>query len=458
MLYSPRDIDILQECKSRYGYRWNRVYLFIIVIQLYYMFIISSQNNQNISTYIGAQDGNYYAYLFTITASIVPICCKIMYDVAESMYHSYNKTVDLSAKNKVYKVSLSQHLLRSLTLLTSFTTYAMKEYTIDDAMIIKINLGLIGLITVLSSNLKTIEYLGVATAYIVTSVYSKYYMDSYSAIFSCFGIGLLTALSIGQTVRAVDRCLVENEELFGVSRDRTNFTHTHSSDDKKTIIVRAILFLVLLYNDRFGIILLTVMFSCTVHRFLQKYVDITPYLVVGSIGYAVEYYTQCLQASVLVWFLYLLYIIFLTIYVSREGLMMKTRRVYCCGVFDLMHTGHHILLKNVSVYGDVVVGVVNDNDVSTYKRVPVMSHEERIKVVQNAKYVTEVIPNAPLNTTSAFMREHDIDLVAIGEEYYYPPYTYYEDCVAEKKYVIVPRYNDISTSDIIKRIKHRTDL
>ena len=134
------------------------------------------------------------------------------------------------------------------------------------------------------------------------------------------------------------------------------------------------------------------------------------------------------------------------------------KRIYCCGVFDMLHEGHLALFENASKYGNLVVGVLNDTVVESYKRKPIMTMKERANFVKLMKHVVEVVEDCPLYTTREFMEQHNIDIVAIGEEYFFSPYQYYEDCVADNKYCVLPRYNQISTSDIIQRIKNRNDL
>lgn len=146
------------------------------------------------------------------------------------------------------------------------------------------------------------------------------------------------------------------------------------------------------------------------------------------------------------------------------------KRIYCCGVFDMMHIGHMEMFKYLSNYGDVIVGVLSDETTASYKRLPVMTHSERCKTVAAAKYVVEVIENCPLDTSSVFIKKHKIDLVGVGEEYYTKideMKKYYSACVdvsgidtilKKNIIVVIPRYNGISSSDLIKRIKFRSDL
>jgi len=149
-------------------------------------------------------------------------------------------------------------------------------------------------------------------------------------------------------------------------------------------------------------------------------------------------------------------------------------RIYCCGVFDLCHLGHMEFFKKLHMHGDVVVGVHNNNDVMSYKRKPYMDMETRVETVKHIKYVVEVIPHAPLITTCEFMRQHNLDIIGIPEEYIpeelrnYPPVkmahvirnkkyvtTYYDEPISENMFVIIPRFDGISTTDIVNEIVNR---
>ena len=84
---------------------------------------------------------------------------------------------------------------------------------------------------------------------------------------------------------------------------------------------------------------------------------------------------------------------------------------------DMCHRGHMVLFRRAASLGnELVVGVHNDEDVASYKRKPNVSHEERCDTVAVCKYVTEVIPNAPLYFDEAFLKKHAIDIVVCSEE------------------------------------------
>lgn len=136
----------------------------------------------------------------------------------------------------------------------------------------------------------------------------------------------------------------------------------------------------------------------------------------------------------------------------------RKKRIYCNGVYDLCHMGHFNIIKQASEHGSVVIGVHSDKDVISYKRCPIQTTDERVEAIKHVKWVDEVIPNAPLHTTLNFMENHSLDFVVISSEYDTPNDPYYDEPRQANKIIVVERYPQMSTSEIIKRIKTRTDL
>jgi len=141
-------------------------------------------------------------------------------------------------------------------------------------------------------------------------------------------------------------------------------------------------------------------------------------------------------------------------------LLTVCKNVYCDGVFDLCHIGHKTLFRNALTYGNrLFVGVVGDEDATSYKRPPIMTHDERCSEVEACKSVTKVIQNCPcFGLTQEFLDEHQIHVVAYGEEYQdrYPntdddPYYGYVRQIGIAN--PLPRHDGLSTSDLISRIQ-----
>lgn len=72
--------------------------------------------------------------------------------------------------------------------------------------------------------------------------------------------------------------------------------------------------------------------------------------------------------------------------------MKKKNLVYVALAADILHEGHINILKIASSYGKVVVGLLTDKAISSYKKFPYLSYKQRYAIVKNLKYVEKVIP------------------------------------------------------------------
>lgn len=77
---------------------------------------------------------------------------------------------------------------------------------------------------------------------------------------------------------------------------------------------------------------------------------------------------------------------------------MKGRpRVYVGMAADVLHSGHISLLEFASQFGDVVVGLLTDEAITSYKREPLTPFEHRQRVVSALGQVHEVLPQDTLD-------------------------------------------------------------
>ncbi len=73
------------------------------------------------------------------------------------------------------------------------------------------------------------------------------------------------------------------------------------------------------------------------------------------------------------------------------------KKVYVGMSADLVHPGHMNILKEASKLGDVIVGLLTDEAIASYKRLPFMTYEQRKEVIENIKGVVEVISQDTLD-------------------------------------------------------------
>ncbi|MCX6802062.1 MAG: phosphoenolpyruvate mutase [Candidatus Diapherotrites archaeon] len=74
--------------------------------------------------------------------------------------------------------------------------------------------------------------------------------------------------------------------------------------------------------------------------------------------------------------------------------MKKDNRklVYVAMAADFIHHGHVNIINEASKLGRVVVGLLTDKAIATYKRVPFFTYEQRKQIVGSIKGVDEVVP------------------------------------------------------------------
>jgi phosphoenolpyruvate phosphomutase len=58
---------------------------------------------------------------------------------------------------------------------------------------------------------------------------------------------------------------------------------------------------------------------------------------------------------------------------------------------DLIHPGHLNIIREARKYGRVIIGLLTDNAIASYKRLPYMPLEQRKLIVENIKNVSEVV-------------------------------------------------------------------
>lgn len=124
-------------------------------------------------------------------------------------------------------------------------------------------------------------------------------------------------------------------------------------------------------------------------------------------------------------------------------------------VADLFHYGHVNFLRAAREQGDYLkVGIHSDEVARNYKRIPILSMEERIAAVAGCRYVDEVIGDAPLSVSREWIELHDIDLVVHGDDFTDELYQlYYRDPIDMGIFRTVKYTAGISTSEIIARCR-----
>ena len=92
-------------------------------------------------------------------------------------------------------------------------------------------------------------------------------------------------------------------------------------------------------------------------------------------------------------------------------------RVWCDGCYDIMHFGHANQLRQAKAMGDyLIVGVHSDEEVQRNKGPPVLTEQERYKMVRSVKWVDEVVEAAPYTTELETLEKHDAEFCVHGDD------------------------------------------
>jgi len=74
--------------------------------------------------------------------------------------------------------------------------------------------------------------------------------------------------------------------------------------------------------------------------------------------------------------------------------MKKNKIAYVAMSADLIHVGHLNIINVAAKYGRVIVGLLTDRAIASYKRVPIMEYKDRYKIIQSIKGVHKVVEQA----------------------------------------------------------------
>lgn len=132
-------------------------------------------------------------------------------------------------------------------------------------------------------------------------------------------------------------------------------------------------------------------------------------------------------------------------------------RCYVPGTFDCLHVGHLRLLEFAGQLGSVWVSLNTDEFAERYKRRPVYSLEDRIRIVESLRQVDEVIVNTGCEDSKPAILECAPTFLVHGDDW--TGQSYLDQLGVDEKWleqrgiqlVYAPYTRGVSTTDIIRR-------
>ena len=132
------------------------------------------------------------------------------------------------------------------------------------------------------------------------------------------------------------------------------------------------------------------------------------------------------------------------------------KKVYVGMSADLIHPGHLSIIGVARELGDITIGLLTDEAIASYKRLPFMSYEQRKIVIENIRGVTNVIPQTTLDYTENLLNIRP-DYVVHGDDWKDGIQTSVRDRVVEvlKQWggeLIEPKYTEGISSTLLNTV------
>ena len=137
----------------------------------------------------------------------------------------------------------------------------------------------------------------------------------------------------------------------------------------------------------------------------------------------------------------------------------KIKIVYAGMAADLIHHGHINLIKKARKMGKLIIGVLSDEAIMSYKRKPVYNYKQRKLIFENIKGVEKVIKQNSLDYLPN-LKKIKPDIVVHGDDWKKGIQNKTRKDVinflkkTNSKLVEIPYTKNISTTIIIKKLKN----
>lgn len=102
--------------------------------------------------------------------------------------------------------------------------------------------------------------------------------------------------------------------------------------------------------------------------------------------------------------------------VSAKLKEIESRTVYMCFSTDIIHGGHIAIIKKAQKLGKLIIGVLSDEAVMSYKRLPLVPASERKKLFENVAGVYKVVDQEKLSY-KANLEKYKPSIVVHGDDW-----------------------------------------
>ncbi len=102
--------------------------------------------------------------------------------------------------------------------------------------------------------------------------------------------------------------------------------------------------------------------------------------------------------------------------VSAKLKEVTNRTVYMCFSTDILHSGHIAIIRKAEKLGKLIIGVLSDEAVASYKRFPLMPFAERKEMIENIKGIYKVVEQKTLSYAEN-LKKYKPEIVVHGDDW-----------------------------------------
>ena len=96
---------------------------------------------------------------------------------------------------------------------------------------------------------------------------------------------------------------------------------------------------------------------------------------------------------------------------------IESRTVYMCFSTDIIHGGHIAIIKKAQKLGKLIIGVLSDEAVASYKRLPLVPASERKVMFENIAGVYKVVDQNTLLVYKENLEKYKPSIVVHGDDW-----------------------------------------
>ncbi len=136
---------------------------------------------------------------------------------------------------------------------------------------------------------------------------------------------------------------------------------------------------------------------------------------------------------------------------------MSNKTVYLGMNLDILHHGHINIISEAAKYGDVIIGLLTDKAIASFKRLPYLNYDQRLKIIKNINGVKNVVKQEEWDYTNNLIK-YKPDFMVHGDDWLATPMRKYRKLAIEAlqtyggKLIEVPYTKGVSSSAMLREV------